>query len=299
MLEKIKEVPFIDESSAVKLSTLNGKLKLERNDRVVWAYETTETVAENINCYVEADKFLTLLPDVKALSQDTCLKVELKNGAKYELPFLDVSWEAIEMPEEYDDSITFHLSDLMLCTLKNLVKPELQCIYIDEQGAVSCDFITACISKTVKAHSPILLPPDVQDLVNGRLCKIKVTEDKIFIQANDFGIVTTKPSMGEDAWWDALRGMLEGSTGFVSAAALSDGLKRLAMFDKMVSFNGEKVVSGSNSEPFAFVDLDNRQYEIERVTKILSTASQITTNGDNLVLKNDSGLFLISPMEEA
>lgn len=299
MLEKIKEVPFIDESSAVKVLSVDGKIELERNDRVVWAAEKTAIESEGIDCYVEADKFFALFPDIKSLKQGTCLEVTLKNGARYELPFLTVEWSSVQMPEDYDDSITFKLSDLMLCTLKNLVRPELQCIYIDQQGAVSCDFISACVSKEVKASAPFLLPPDIQDLVDGRLCKVKVTDTNIYIQASDFSVVTSRPTMSEDAWWEGLRDAITDVAAFADAAPLAAGMKRLAMFGDYVNFDGDRVVSGSNYEPFAFANLEGNQYEIEKVSRILSTATHISEKGGNLVLKNESSMFLISPMDEA
>lgn len=305
MLEKIKEVPFIDESKAVKLITKDGKIVLERNDRVVWAYEKTALPAENIECYVEADKFFLLLSEIKSLTQDTCLHVELKNGARYELPFLSVAWESQVMtPTDNADSITFKLDDLVLCTLKNLVKPELQCVYIDDKGAVSCDFLSACINKSIKSSSPFLLPADVQDLVNGRLCKVSVTDDKLYFEANDFGIVTTKPTHtveveDEMPWWEGVRGLIADVSSYTDGAKLAEGLKRLATFADYVTFDGERANAGSNYEPFAFVDLSGRQYEIERLGRILSTANKVAEVGGNLVLGNDSSLFLLSPMEEA
>ena len=66
MLEKIKEVPFIDESSAVKVFTRDGKIVLERTDRVVWGQETTTIESEGVSCYVEADKFFALINDQQA-----------------------------------------------------------------------------------------------------------------------------------------------------------------------------------------------------------------------------------------
>lgn len=298
MLEKIKEVPFIDESAAVKLISNEGKLFLERNDRVIWASEKTEVPANDINCYVEAEKFFALLPNIKTMTQGTCLEVELKNGAKYELPFLTVSWETQEMPTEYPNTITFKLADLMLCTLKNLVKPELQCIYIDEQGAVSCDFISACITDTVKSNVPFLLPPDIQTLVDGRLCKVAVDDAKIYVQAADFNIITTKPTIGQEPWWESLRAMLSGVQGFTKTEKLQEGLKRLVLFGDYIRFDGTRVVSGENFEPFNFKDLGTNDYEIERLNKILDTASEISEENSNLVLKNTTSKFLISAMPE-
>ena len=301
MLETIKEIPFIDESSAVRvLATDSGKIVLERNDRVIWAREQTALESPNIDCYVEADKFFTLLPEIKSLVQSTCLEVTLKNGARYELPFLEVSWETQEMPENYSDSITFKLSDLVLCTLNNLIRPELQCIYIDQDGAVSCDFVSACISNDVKASKAFLLPPDVQALVDGRLCKVEVTEDKIFIKSSDFEIITSKPAMEEgDEWYNDLRAIISGATSFKTAEALTESLKRLAMFADHIKFDGEKVIAGENYEPFAFEDLAGAQYEIEKVAKVASIAGQITAKDGNLIFKNDKSTFVVSPMEEA
>lgn len=300
MLEKIKEVPFIDESAAVKLTSVEGKLVLERYDKVIWAREETKLeVDTSINCYVEAEKFFVLFPNIKALEQGTCLTVTLKNGAVYELPFLDVSWETQEMPEEFNNTITFALDDLMLCTLKNLIKPELQCIYIDKEGAVSCNFISACISTAVKADEGFLLPPDVQALVNGRVCKVNVGEDKLYFRASDFSIITSKPVHEEEDWWESLRGMISEADKFTKATPLVDGMKRLGMFSDYVSFDGEKVISGENFEPFKFKNIEDRKYEIERLNRILTTAEEITEDNENLVFKNSNCKFLVSPMEDA
>lgn len=300
MLEKIKEVPFIDESGAVKVTSApNGKIVLERSDRVIWAQEVTQLVSTGIDCYVEASKFFALIGDIKELNQSTCLEVVLKNGARYELPFIETQWEPVDMPTQYDDVITFKLEDLMLCTLKNLVKPELQCIYIDELGAVSCDFISACLSDIVKAKNSFLLPPDVQELVNNRQCEVKITDDKLYFRSSDFVIATTKPDMSGDPWWESLRAMTDGAQNFTKAEPLVNSLHRLQLFSDYVTFDGEKAISGSNFEPFKFKDLSTIKYEIERLTRLSQTAHEITELSQNLILKNRTSTFLISPTEEA
>lgn len=307
MLEKIKEVPFIDESRAVKLISRDGKLVLERNDRVVWAYEKTAIPADaSINCYVEADKFFALISEIKSLTQGTCLTVELKNGAKYELPLLTVQWEPEAMPTEYPDKITFSISDLMLCTLSNLIKPELQCIYIDSEGAVTCNYVTACVNDKVKSSVPFLLPPAVLPLVEGRLCNVAVKGSRVFIENAEFGVVTTAgvhiKDEGEEetgAWWAQLRGAFASVPGYAKTEPLIEGMKRLALFDKFVSFDGNKVTAGSNFEPFMFADLGTNKYEIASLSKILAVSAGIGEAEGNLVLKNDNSRFLVSPIDEA
>lgn len=302
MLEKIKEVPFIDESSAVKVmsSRLGTTLLLERTDKVVWGKERIPLVSTGIDCYVEADKFYSLLPEIESLSQDTCLVITLKNGAKYELPFLPVSWEPQEMPETYEANILFKLDDLMLCTLSNLIKPDLQCIWVDSQGAVSCDFVSACVSNSIKSEKGFLIPPDVQQLINGKQCDVSVDEvgKHIYFEGEDFVLATTMPEI-VDEWWTTLREMLAADVSYIPVANLDVSLKRLKMFGDYVSFEGDKVVSNTNFEPFQFKDITGKKYEIEKILKLLDSVGSIAENGGNLNFKNDKSIFMVSPMEEA
>jgi len=301
MLEKIKEVPFIEESKAVKVGVQNGKLYLERNTRVIWASEVIDLDVEGLNCYVEADKFFNLLPEIKYLKQTTCLEVQLKNGARYTLPFLTVEWETLQMLSgEETETINFKLDDLMLCTLKNLVKPELQCVYIDSEGAISCDFISACITDIVKSTQPILLPPDVQELTSGRICQVTVTEDTLYFASSNFNIITARPSLSEEAKQDfvGLREMSNGATGFTAVDKLQEGLRRLVLFGDFISFEADRAVVGENFEPFNFRELAGLKYEIECLRKVILTASEITELQGNLILKNTSSRFLVSAVQE-
>ena len=135
------------------------------------------------------------MPEIKTLKQTTCLEIELNNGAKYSLPFKSVQWEAQPLPSEFNVTIDFKLKDLMLCTLKNLIKPELQCIYIDDKGGVSCDFMSACIDKGVVSTIPFLLPADAQELVDGKVCKVAIEENRLAILSDSFFIATSKPAL--------------------------------------------------------------------------------------------------------
>ena len=298
MLEKMKAIPFVDESSAVKLTSIDGRIILERTDKVIWAEEATSLKSDNISCYVDAKQFFALFDDIDKLEQTTCLEVTLKNGARYELPFVDVEWETVEMPTEYHDRILFKIGDLMLTTLRNLIKPELQCIYIDEKGAVSCDIISACISNQVKSTHPFLLPLDVQELVEGKTADVNAETEMLYISGHNFSIAVMKPEV-TDAWYDDLRGMVLGDASFVSVAGLNDSLKRLEIFDDYVSFDGERAIAGSNFEPFTFKDLGSSPYEIAKLEKLLSVSKDIGELNNNLILRNEGSLFLLSAMEEA
>lgn len=300
MLEKIKAIPFVDESSAVKISSQeSGNVILERTDKVIWAQEITPIQAkERINCYVDAKQFFVLYEDIAELHQSTHLKVILKNGAEYDLPFLNVSWDSVVMPEEYHDEVQFKISDLMLTTLRNLIKPELQCIYIDEKGGVSCDIISACISTEVKSEHAFLLPLDVQELVVGKTAKISAETNVLYLAGHNFSIAVMKPEI-TDAWYEDLRNMLSDMPTFVTTGKLADSLKRLELFGEYVSFDGEKAIAGNNFEPFQFFDLGSKPYEIMKLEKLLTTAVSIGEINGNIVLRNNGSIFLISAMEEA
>ena len=298
ILDKIKEIPFVDESSAVKVVSVDGRIRLERTDKVVWAQEDTALLSDNIECYVEAKPFFALFDEIASLKQTTCLEVKLKNGAEYELPFMNVEWDTVEMPDEYHDRILFKIGDLMITTLRNLIKPELQCIWIDERGGVSTDIISACISKKVKSRHPFLLPLDVQELVLGKVADVNASGDMLYIRGDDFRVAVMKPTT-EDTWYDDLRDMLDGDPGFVAVGGLADSLKRLELFDDYVSFDGRTVRAGNNFEPFLFKDLGDNPYEIAKLSKLLSVSSSIGEIGNNLVLRNEGSVFLLSAMEEA
>ena len=301
MLEKIRAIPFIDESRAVKVSVSQGKMILERTDKVLWGSEVFDKPnwSDVPTCYVEADKFFVLLESISSLvNLGTCLEVTLSNGAKYQLPFLDVKWNSIEMPNDYSEVVTFKLADLMLCTLTNLIKPEFQCIRIDEKGAVSCDFVSACITSDMRVSRGFLLPPEVQPLVDNRLCKLKLTDDKIYIISAGFELVTSMPQLSEEEWWEQLRGMIDNSLTFLDWS--SEALKRLMMFGDYVEFRDGKVYCGNNYEPFLnFPDMPGRRYEADKLLKIMSSATKIAVFNNNLILKNDNALFLVSPVDEA
>ena len=152
-------------------------------------------MSEGINCYVEAKPFFALFDEIALLKQTTCLEVKLKNGAEYELPFMNVAWDTVEMPDEYHDRILFKISDLMLTTLRNLIKPELQCIWIDERGEYRQTSL-ACISKEVKSKQSVPTL-DVQELVVGGVVML-MRLGYAHVRGSDFNIAVMKP-INEDA----------------------------------------------------------------------------------------------------
>ena len=100
------------------MTSVDGRIYLERTDKVIWAQEKTSLEQMVLIVMLKPGRFC-LFNEIAELSQSTCLKVKLKNGAEYELPFVAVEWETVEMPTEYHDRILFKIEDLMLTTLRN------------------------------------------------------------------------------------------------------------------------------------------------------------------------------------
>ena len=214
------------------------------------------------------------------------------------MPFIPVERATEEMPEEYSQSILFDIDDLMVCTLTNLIRPELQCIYIDSKGAVTCDFVTACINKTLKSDEPFLLPPEVQQLVKDITCQVQMEGEHICFRASNFDIKIAKPTLSEEPWWEDLRAMVEDVERFQPIGKLQQSVARLNMFGDYIQFTGDKVIADTSYEPFAFTNLGEKRYEIMGLSKILPVVTHIANNESVLVFKNLKSKFLVSAGEE-
>lgn len=145
MLELMRELGFIPQSRAIKLyNDDEGKAVGERYDKVTYLSEQLNiTLTTSQAIYVESGRFLSLLPFIQsAESEDNYLLVTLKNSAEYKLPYVEVEFDVINFGEDSDRilSVTHSLDILKKTTLKNLVKPEMRCIYVDDKGAVSLIF---------------------------------------------------------------------------------------------------------------------------------------------------------------
>ena len=137
MIEQIRAIPFIAESEAVKLLP---DRRVERYTRILQASEflpSQLTLSCDRPVYVEAKKFFALLAATSTVSAEpTCLTVGLQNGAVYRLPFMDVQWDDMRpRPSGAPRSVETDIMGLSTCILGNNMRPELQCIYMDAQGA--------------------------------------------------------------------------------------------------------------------------------------------------------------------
>lgn len=303
IVDKLKEVQLVTESGAIKLDATNGIY--QRFDKTVYVQEPfSVSVTGSGEAYVEASKFFSLLPETSLveLSQDY-VKMTLKNKAEYKLPKMDVKWDTSNLPATFvqSSSINIKLASgrLTSATLKNLANPMLQCIYMDQDSGVSCNSMVACIDGTTLVKQPILLPPDVVTLMEGRESQLMVSEDGNFIiKIGEAFIVCPAPMYDYSETAEVLRNSIPASTKKYPVSGLFEEIRRLSSFGDFLSFDGNKVSVGENFEPFDFPSAEPTfRYGVQYLLTVLPQVTHISQSEFALLLYGDNFLFMVSPEE--
>ena len=315
MLELMKELGFIPESRVVKLYKLDGKVVGERYDKVTYLREVLPdldlTVDEPV--YVESGMFFPLIPFIQsATARDNYLQVILRNGAEYKFPYIEIEFSRPEVPDiapsiEIEGEID--LSILKKTALQNLVKPEMRCIYVDRNGAVSCNFLQGTVDRSLKSQNPILLPPDLIDYMQsgerGMICTIGdllfytnrstkwIWAPKSELEQSEDGEVPWYKSIYEQSNAAELQNLLSDIP-----AGIEDSLKRLQFFGAEAIFYADKIMTGENFEPVAIPSAVGGIYTLEEVISVIPFAKQIAFFNSAMYLKNGDVTILVSEKEE-
>ena len=315
MLELMKELGFIPESRVVKLYKLGGKVVGERYDKVTYLREVLPdldlTVEEPV--YVESGRFLPLIPFIQsATARDNYLQVILRNGAEYKFPYIEIEFSRPEVPNiapsiEIEGEID--LSILKKTALQNLVKPEMRCIYVDRNGAVSCNFLQGTVDRSLKSQNPILLPPDLIDYMQsgerGMICTIG---DLLFYTNRSTKWIWAPKSELEQSedegapWYKSIYEQSDAAElqNLLSdiPAGIEDSLKRLQFFGTEAVFYADKIIAGENFEPVAIPSAVGGVYTLEEVVSVIPFAKKIAFFNNAMYLKNGNVTILVSEKEE-
>lgn len=309
MLELMKELGFIPESKAIKLAMRNGKVVGERYDRVTYLREVLPISAEGLEeeVYVESGRFLSLLPFIRNVQRtNTYLLVVLVNGARYELPYLDLEFSAPQIPEEpricIQGAIDFTV--LKKTALQNLVKPEMRCIYVDDKGAVTCNFLQGTVDTAIVTEEPILLPPDLTTYMTPSQDAIIFTSGNIicFTDKEKVWVYSPKADFeeSEDPWYRTI---------YETAMAVKDepfsplpqyideSLKRLANFGNEVVITGDRMTTGENYEPISCPSALGGEFTIEDVLSVIQNGKDIFFTESAMFLRNGSTTIMVSTKE--
>ena len=303
IVNQLKEVQLVTESRAVKLDSATQTL--QRYDRTVYVEEpTTIQLLGSGEAYVEALKFFTLFPDAERIEiEPNFVKLTLKNKAEYKLPMMDVRWEKNELPAQFNlkNSINIKLARgrLTSATLKNLANPMLQCIYMDQDSGVSCNSMVACIDGTTLPAQPILLPPDIVLLMEGKESQLEIIGQNFVVRIEEAFVVCAIPQYDYSRTADVLRKSLPKTITKYPIGFLFDAVRRLSAFGDFLSFDGEKVIVKDNFEPFKFLSaIPKFKYGAQYLLTIIPQVTHIAQSEFALLLYGDNFLFMISPEEE-
>ena len=285
----------------------------ERYDRVTYlrqAFPNIEFVCEH-PVFVESGRFIPLIPFIKKMvSKDSYLAVYLKNGAEYKLPYLEIEFSRPEMPDNEEPVIQIqgrlNLSTLKKTALQNLVKPEMRCIYVDNRGAVTCNFLQGTVDTNIRSVDPILLPPDLitylSDEESVMICTIG---DYIFYTNNsDCQIWAPKGDFSqeeEELWYETIyaSAMSVQNEPFTELPdTMEEVLKRLSLFGNDVVFLTDKVVVGDNFEPLNIPSAKGSPFTLEEVSSVISCGKEIYFTDTSMFLRKGGTTVLVSVKEE-
>lgn len=312
LVDKMKEVQLVAESKVLKIDPV-AKV-FSRFDKTVYIREpvpTAMTITGTEAQYVEAAKFFALVSEVKSIDLQTdCCHLKLANGAEYKLPYFMLGWkdQNIDTAGAYSTKIKLANGRLSSATLKNLANPMLQCIYVDDATAVSCNSMVACIDGTVSSKQPLLLPPDVISFIEGQeteLFVVAAQENGITRTTYVFNIGTgvvyvPAPDLDYAETADTLRAALPENIDRYPVGTLFDSLKRLSASHELVTFKPDRVEAEEDFEPFNFPKANKEfQYNIQNLLSVLPQAKNIAQSEYALLLYGDKFLFMISPEMDA
>lgn len=300
LVDKMKELQLVAESKILKIDPTNRMFS--RFDKTVYISEPIDqsiTVTGETIGYVEASFFFNLFSEAQTINMfsEFC-QVILKNGGDYKLPYYDNSWEDITLDTNNCYTVTIKLAEgrLSSATLKNLANPMLQCIYIDDATAVSCNSMVACIDGTVTSQQPLILPPDVIGLIEGSEATIYVTDKNYVLKVGNATVYVPIPGVDYKETADVLRGALPDQITRYSVSHLYDSIKRLSAAHTVVTFYKDKVVSDTDFEPFSFPDANEKyKYDVQSLLSILPQVKHIAQSDYALLLYGDQFLFMLSP----
>lgn len=300
LTSKMKDIQLVAESKVLKIDPIQKAFS--RFDKTVFIKEpipTTIAVSGKEPKYVEASTFFALFDEVTQinLTDDNCQLV-LKNAGEYKLPYLLLSWDDKDTNLPTTPAATIKLVDgrLSSATLKNLANPMLQCIYVDDETAVSCNSMVACIDGTVTSPQPLILPPDIISLIEGSEVNIYIDNGNYALKVGEAVILVPVPGIDYKETADVLRGSLPENIDRYPVEKLFDSLKRLSSQSDYVVFKQDRVQAGENYEPFNFPKANPEYvYNIQNLLSVIQQAKHIAQSDYALLLYGDQFLFMISP----
>lgn len=300
MIESIKPIAFVPESTGVRILTKEDAVLAIRTDRITTIAEKlnfSEQAKGSIDCIVDYKQFSALLPEAAEIEQKpSFLRIVLKNGGEYKLEFLDLKEQFPDVPTlpANAQQKLLNFKPLAIACLQSHLSNDLRSIYVNQNGAYSTNFLIAAHTEQFKEQEVQLYPADILGDVAGQF---QVAHDgtSMYIAGADFILRTAQPILEDEENFLLIAEMFKEPIDYVPAKQLPEQLKRISMFDEVVTFKGSEIVSKCGSEPSPITVQEELEFDVQPLLPIIADAEQIGFSSQgHMYIKKGSLTYMAS-----
>lgn len=280
MIENIKPIAFVPESTGVRVISRGSCIYAVRTDRITTIAEKLtflDNVVNNVDCIVDYNQFAALISEAKEMEQcQTYLRIVLKNGGEYKLEFLDLTVKFPDIPELPEDAQTkvFNFKPLSIACLQSHLSNDLRNVYVNSNGAYSTNFLIAAHTDQLNEEGKQLYPADILGDIAGKF-QVAHKDASLYVANETFILKTVQPILEDEESFLLIAEMFNEQIDYQPAKQLPDQLKRIAMFDEVITFKGDKLISRCGIEPSPVTTDEPIEFDIQPLLPVIADAEQI------------------------
>ena len=255
MIETIKPIVFVPESTGVRILTREGEVYAIRTDRITTIAERLsleeDAVKGSIDCIVDYKQWSALQVFIAEVKQEAAyLAIVLKNGGEYKLEFIDIKEKFPNIPELPATAAPklLHFKPIAIACLQSHLSNDLRSIYVNQNGAYATNYLIAAYTEAFKEDKVQLYPAEILGDMAGQFL-VAHEGDKMYIASKEFIIVTAQPVLEDESNFLAIAEMFKENIKYTPALQLSEQLKRISLFDEVVIFDKQLIKSKCGTEP--------------------------------------------------
>lgn len=281
MIENIKPIAFVPESTGVRILTKEKQAYAVRTDRITTIAEKLsldeEAIKGEIDCIVDYKQWSALQSFIEEVHQEAAhLAIKLKNGGVYQLEFLDLSQPFPDIPllPENAEMKMLHFKPLSIACLQSHLSNDLRSIYVCKEGAYSTNFLIAAHSDQLSEEKVQLYPADILGDIAGKFL-VAHEDTAMYIASNEFILKTAQPILEDEENFLLIAEMFKEPIDYVPAQQIAEQLKRISLFDEVVTFNQDKLVSKCGNEPSPITVKEPIEFDVPPLLPIIDGAEFI------------------------
>ena len=301
MIENIKPIAFVPESTGIRILTKGDALLAVRTDRITTIAETLpiekDSIDGEVDCIIDYKQWSALQSEIEKISQKGgYLEVILKNGGVYQLAFMDIKEKFPDIPQLPDNAQMklLHFKPLAIACLQSHLSNDLRSIYVNQNGAYSTNFLIAAHTEQFKEQEVQLYPADILGDMAGQF-QVAHDGESMYIASKEFILRTAQPILEDEENFLLIAEMFKEPIRYVPAKQLPDQLKRISLFDEVITFDKDKIVSKCGSEPSPIYTEQPIEFDVQPLLPILADAEQIGFSSQgHMYIKKGSLTYMAS-----